>query len=149
MNTEILTNDYHCSIAANVSSREAFDAICQVSAWWATDFQGRAEKPGDIFTVTFGQTFVTFTITEAIPGEKVVWQVQDCHLHWLKDKKEWNGTSIEWVVSSRDGLTQVDMTHVGLVPGIECFDNCQTGWNHFIRESLSKLLTEKKGLPGR
>lgn len=149
MNTETLTTDYHCSIAANVPAREAFDAICRVSAWWATDFQGRAEKPGDIFTVTFGQTFVTFTITEAIPGEKVSWLVQDCNLHWLKDKKEWNGTSIEWVISSQNGLTQVDMTHIGLVPGIECFDNCQTGWNHFIQESLSKLLTEKKGLPGR
>jgi hypothetical protein len=148
MNTEILTHDYHCSIAANVSASEAFDAICQVSAWWTTDFEGRAEKPGDVFTVTFGETFSTFTITEAIPGQKVVWRVLDCNLNWLKDKKEWKDTTIEWAISSQNNLTRIDMTHFGLVPEVECFSNCQMGWNHYIQASLFKLLTEKKGLPG-
>ena len=33
------------------------------------------------------------------------------------------------------------------VPGVECYENCETGWDHYIKESLFKLLTEKKGLP--
>lgn len=149
MNTAIMINDYHCSIAAAVPVQEAFNSICHVSAWWATHVEGRSEKLGDSFTVRFGETFVTFKIAERIPGQKLVWQVTDCNLHWLKDKKEWNGTFIVWEVSSRNGLTQVDMTHLGLIPGIECYDQCESGWNHFIKESLFKLLTEKKGIPGR
>jgi len=39
------------------------------------------------------------------------------------------------------------MTHIGLVPGIECYERCNEGWNHFIKESLFSLITEEKGLP--
>jgi hypothetical protein len=90
---------------------------------------------------------VTFKISEVIPDKKIVWQVLDCYLHWLQDKTEWNGTSIVFEISQAGDLTQVTMTHIGLVPGIECFDQCQIGWNHFIKESLFKLLTEHAGVP--
>ena len=40
------------------------------------------------------------------------------------------------------------MTHVGLVPGIECYEDCEKGWDFYIKESLFKFLTEGKGLPG-
>jgi hypothetical protein len=78
----------------------------------------------------------------------VIWQVTDCHLHWLKDKKEWKDMEIVWEVSTTEnGLTRIDMTHVGLVPETECFNDCQTGWNDHIKNSLFRLLTEKKGTP--
>jgi len=144
---ETLANDYHCSITAAVPARDAFEKIARVGDWWAVHFEGRAQKTGDIFTVTFGETFVTFKIGEVIPDKKIVWQVTDCNLHWIKDKKEWNGTEIVWEVSSRGGATRIDMTHVGLVPGVECYENCEPGWNHHIKDSLFKLLIEEKGFP--
>ena|SRR5882762_3558669 len=149
MNTETLLNDYHCSITTTNTAKEAFENICDVSAWWATNFEGSAKKPGDLFTVRFGETFVTFQINEAIPEKKVEWYVTDCNLHWLRDKKEWKDTKIVWEISSKNNTTQIDMTHVGLVPGVECYDTCENGWDHFVKESLFKLLTENKGLPGR
>jgi hypothetical protein len=39
------------------------------------------------------------------------------------------------------------MTHAGLVPGIECYENCQKGWDFYLRESLQKLLRENEGVP--
>jgi hypothetical protein len=147
MSTAISANDYHCSIRVTVSAGEAFENISDVSAWWANDLQGSAKKLNDIFTVTFGDTFVTFEITEVIPGKKITWYVRDCNLHWIKDKKEWKDTKIVWEVSSGNGSTVIDMTHFGLIPGVECYGNCESGWNHFIKESLFKLLTEHKGLP--
>lgn len=144
---ETLANDFHCSIAVAVPAGEVFEKIARVGDWWAVNFEGSAEKTGDIFTVRFGQTFVTFKIGEAVPGKKIVWEVMDCNLHWINNKKEWNGTEVVWEISSGNGLTRIDMTHVGLVPGVECYENCEPGWNHHIKDSLFKLLTEGKGFP--
>jgi hypothetical protein len=146
MKTQTLTRDYHAQILVNTSAKEAFKHIANVPAWWAKHFEGSARRLHDVFTVRFGETFVRFSISESVPDQKIVWKVEDCHLHWLKDKKEWNGTEIVWKVSSRDGSTAIDMTHVGLNPDVECFENCQQGWNHYIKVSLFKLITEGHGL---
>jgi len=114
---------------------------------WTKAFTGAAEKVGDAFTVRFGETFVDFKISEVVPGKKVVWQVTDCNLHWINDKKEWKDTSVVWEASPDNGATRVKMTHIGLVPCAECYDNCKGGWDFCVGKSLSKLLNENKGLP--
>ena len=139
--------NYHGSISTQIAPKEAFDKIARVSEWWATNFQGKSRNLNDIFTVRFGDTFVTFKIVEAVPDKKVVWQVTDSYLSWLNDKTEWNGTQIVWEISSHNHATQVEMTHVGLVPGIECYDDCKVGWDSYIEKSLSKFLAENKGRP--
>ena len=40
------------------------------------------------------------------------------------------------------------MTHVGLTPDKECYEDCNKGWSFYVGESLRKLITEGKGLPG-
>jgi hypothetical protein len=62
----------------------------------AKDLEGTSKKPGDIFTVHFGDTFTTFKTVKFVPETRVVWQVVDCYLGWLSDKKEWDNTKIEW-----------------------------------------------------
>jgi hypothetical protein len=141
--------DYHCSILADISPKEAFDNINNVSAWWTENIEGRSEKLNDIFTVHFGETFVNFTIIETVPYKKIVWLVTECNLHWLKDKKEWSNTKISWEIFAENSLTKIDMTHIGLVPGIECYNDCEKGWNHYIQDSLFKLITTHKGIPER
>ena len=139
--------DYQCSITADVTAEEAFEHINHVSAWWAKKLEGCTESLHDIFTVRFGDTHVTFEITELVPEKKVVWHVTDCYLPFVEDKHEWTGTSIIWEISAAGDGTRISMTHIGLVPEVECFENCQKGWNRFIKESLFKYLTEKAGLP--
>lgn len=86
---------------------------------------------------------------EVVPDKKIVWLVTDSSIHWLKDKTEWSGTKVVWEASSAKGTTTIDMTHVGLVPEVECYDDCNEGWNFYVGKSLFKFLTENKGLPDR
>lgn len=139
--------NFHLSVAVNATAKEALKNISQVSEWWAKNFEGRAEKLNDIFIVQFGKTFVTFKIVEVVSGKKIVWEVIDCYLHWLQNKKEWDGTRIEWKVSTTNDITTIDFTHIGLVPAIECFNDCVAGWTGHVTESLFKLITEHKGMP--
>src|SRR6266566_334952 len=104
--------DYHRNITADITPEEAFDKISRVSEWWAGHVEGKTHKLNDIFTVRFGDTFVTFKITEVVPDEKIVWQVTDCYLSWLDDKKESNGTRRVSEISSQKNSTQIAMTHV-------------------------------------
>jgi hypothetical protein len=139
--------DYQTSISVNATAKEAQEAINNVSEWWTKNFEGNANKLNDKFTVRFGKTFVDFKISEVVPDKKIVWSVTDCYLDWLNDKKEWNNTDIVWEISGNGKATKIDMIHVGLVPEIECYNDCRKGWNFFVNESLLKLLNEGKGLP--
>jgi len=139
--------DYQCSITANVTPEEAFDAINDVPAWWAKNFKGSSQRLNDIFKVDFGQTNVSFRVSEFVPGKVITWEVIDCYLHWIKDKKEWNGTSVRYEISKDGEQTRITMTHIGLVPGAECYNDCNNGWNEHFGESLLKLLTGDLGYP--
>ena len=139
--------DFQGSFTADVTAQEAFDAINDVRGWWAKNFDGSSHRLNDVFTVTFGKTFVTFQVSEFVPNKRVVWKVTDCYLHWINDKKEWNGTSVRFDISGEGRKTQVTMTHIGLVPQAECYQDCENGWNEHFGESLVKLLTEQSGMP--
>jgi hypothetical protein len=146
MNTNIQT-DYHASIVVPGSVKKASEAISQVSSWWTENITGSSKNKDDIFEVHFGETFSKFRIIENLPGKIIRWHVMDCNLHWMKNKKEWKDTEVLWEISFVDDSTRIDMTHVGLVPGIECFEDCNKGWNHYVKVSLYKLLTEGRGEP--
>ena len=141
--------NYTATIVANVTAEKAFENINHVSAWWASDIEGSSEKLDDVFTVTFGDTFVTFRIIEAVPGKKITWLVTDCYLHWLTDKTEWANTKVSFEISEAGDATQINFTHIGLLPEVECYDMCVKGWDFFVKQSLLKLITEGKGMPER
>ena len=139
--------DYKYVFTTDIPPVEALDAISRVTEWWASDFEGSSQMLDDVFSVHFGEVSVTFRIVEVVPDKKIVWLVTDCNLTWLQDIKEWDGTRIEWEVSTVNNATQISMTHVGLVPGIECYNDCENGWNFHIGTSLFKLITEGVGMP--
>lgn len=139
--------DYHCAISASITAKEALEKIGDVSAWWTKSFTGNSKKPGDTFSIRFGETFVDFKIVEAIPDKKVVWEVTDCNLHWIKNKTEWKNTHIVWEVFPENSKTNISMTHVGLVTGAECYKDCKVGWDNYIQKSLFNFLMGNKGLP--
>jgi hypothetical protein len=141
------SQNYQTSIVVGATSREAFEAICNVPKWWTQNVVGKSDQLNDIFTVRFGDTFKTSKITEIFPGKKIIWNVINSNLHWIERKIEWNGTDIIWEVSSANNQTKITMTHMGLTLESECFEECQKGWDFYIGQSLNKLLTEGKGLP--
>ena len=138
--------NYKKSFTPNVTPKVAFENILKVNDWWTSSFKGSARNVNDEFNVTFGKTTVDFKVIESVPYKKLVWQVTDCYLDWLKNKTEWKGTSIVWNISDKNNITKIEMTHVGLVPGIECYKDCESGWNQFVGESLQSLITNGKGI---
>ena len=144
--------NYHRTIIISASSEEAMKKISQVNNWWKHDFTGSAEKLNDKFTVPFGElngekSFVDFVVSEFEPNKKMVWKVTDCNLPWFKDKKEWNNTEVVFEISCGTNKTKIDFTHIGLVPGVECYDACEKGWDGHVTNSLLSFINDGKGNP--
>ncbi len=144
--------NYHRTITVSSSTAEAMDKISQINYWWKHDFSGSAEKLNDKFTVPFGdlngeKSFVDFVVSEFEPNKKTVWEVTNCNLPWFKDKTEWNNTEVVFEISSESNKTKIDFTHIGLVPGVECYNACEKGWDGQVTNSLVNFINEGKGNP--
>jgi hypothetical protein len=139
--------NYTAIFLVNKGGLEVFKKINQVSGWWTENIEGSSGKLNDVFTVHFAETFVRFKVTEFIPQKKVVWFVTDCYLHWLKDKKEWKGTQIVFEISEQKDAAQVNFTHIGLSPEVECYNDCVKGWDQYFKVSLFSLISQGKGQP--
>ncbi len=140
--------DYNAIIIADITPIETFNRINKVSEWWSENITGRSENLGDVFTVhfQFGDSF-TIRIIDMETGKKIVWLVTDCDLTWVADKQEWKNTKMWFEISNVNNSSRVSFTHIGLVPHLECFNGCKDGWDHFIKGSLFKFLSEGKGEP--
>ncbi len=142
-----MTNQhYTTSILVDQTPHEAFDAINNARGWWAGlwsgEIEGDTHKLGAEFSYRVPDVhYCKMKITEFIPGKKVVWQVVDSDLSYTKARTEWNGTRISFEVSRKDGKTEVRFTHIGLVPGYECYDSCSNAWAMLINDRLRYLIT--------
>ena len=139
--------DLQISIQVPATAIHAYDAISRVTEWWGQDLEGNSKQAGDKFTIRFGDTFVDFEVTDAQPGARSVWAVTNCFLPWLEDKHEWTGTEVHWDLSEANGETTILMTHQGLTPEVECFENCRKGWEYYAAQSLYNLIVEGTGMP--
>ena len=140
--------DYEHRFTAQATPEQVFEAVTHVSDWWTVNTEGMSRSVGDEFTVQFGDVHLTKQrVTEVVPGERIVWLVTESLLPWLKDREEWKDTELVFDITATDEGTRLTFTHIGLTSQVECFDQCEQGWNYFIGQSLFKLITEGAGLP--
>jgi len=139
------TSDFTATILVDQTPEEAFAAINNVRGWWTGEpgIEGSTDKLNDEFTYDYKPYhYSKQKITELIPGKKIVWLVTDSNINFVEDKNEWTGTKIIFEVTKNGGKTEVCFTHVGLVPGIECYDGCSNAWGSYINSGLRNLIAK-------
>jgi hypothetical protein len=142
------SNDYTTSFVVDQTPQQVFDAVTNVRGWWSGDIKGATDKLGAEFTYRYQDLHRSRqTITELVPGKRVVWHIADAWLSFVKDKDEWNGTEIVFEIARKGDKTELRFTHVGLAPRIECYGKCAGAWGFYINESLRSLITTGKGDP--
>ncbi len=140
--------NYRTTLHVNKPRAAVFRDINNVAAWWNEGVTGSSVKLNDEFTVRFGDVHLsTQRLVEVIPDQRVAWLVTKGDLNFVNHRSEWEGTTIVFDLSEKDGGTQVEFTHVGLVPKVECYDACSKGWDYYIKGSLLQLLSTGKGTP--
>ncbi len=142
------TPNYQFAFVVPSTPAQVHDAITRVTAWWTINTDGYTKDAGGEFTVQFGDVHLTKQrITETLFGKRIVWSVIESHLPWLKDLEEWKGTEMVFAIEPTEAGTRLTFTHIGLTSSVECFDQCEKGWDFFIGTSLFKLITTGSGQP--
>lgn len=102
-----------------------------------------------MFTYRYGDLHYTKQrITELVPGKRVAWLVQESRLSFVKDQKEWDGTSITFDIAQKGDKTEVQFSHVGLVPEFECYGDCSSTWGYYVKGPLVKLIKKSGARSG-
>lgn len=142
--------NYHLKIMLHTTADKVFSALTNdIPLWWTAIFEGSAGKQNDCFTIRFGaHIFKTMKVKELAVNDKVVWLVEDSliAIPGLSQQKEWIGTTIIWEILPRENATELKLTHVGLIPEVECYEICCGGWQQFTA-SLKLFLETGTGAP--
>ena len=132
------------------SHEEVFNAINNVRGWWSEGLKGKSQKLNDEFVYEHKPYHRSKQkLIEVVQDKKVVWLVTESEIFFVKDKGEWLNTKVCFEISTKKNKTKVVFTHIGLVPEIECFNNCSKGWDYYLKESLLSLITTGKGKPDK
>jgi uncharacterized protein YndB with AHSA1/START domain len=142
------TKDFTVTFIVDQTPEQVFNAVNNVRGWWSQALKGDSKQLNDEFEYRHKEFhYSRHKLVEVVPNKRVVWLTTDSSLSFIKQKDEWNGTTVCFDISEVDGKTELRFTHVGLVPQIECFGACSGGWSHYLNKSLLPLITTGVGMP--
>ena len=129
---------YSTSYEVEQSPAEVYAAILNVPAWWT----GKVHGPTDVVGAEFDyrhppQHYSRQRVTELEVDRRVVWKVVDSTLSFVSEPEEWTGSEIFFEITPAQNGTVLRFTHVGLVPDVECYEACSTGWVHYVGEACT------------
>lgn len=138
--------NFEYTFESSKSKAEIFKLLLAVDKWWSGLFNetiaGESTGIHDEFTFNAGggAHYSRQKLVELIPDTRIVWQVTESNLSFLKETSEWTGTKISFDISSEGGgTTKVIFTHAGLVPHFECYTSCSDAWTQYLKNLKEKL----------
>jgi uncharacterized protein YndB with AHSA1/START domain len=111
--------------AAPDAVNAALTDVDALTAWWAP--AGGGADAGETLRFLMGYQEVVMGVEQAVRPSRVRWNVLDCEA-----AHDWDGTSIAFELEPAGTGTVLRFHHVGLHPGLECFDQCHSGWTRHL-----------------
>ena len=140
--------DLAISLVVDQPLAEVYAAINNVRGWWADKLNVSTDHVGNEWDYRYKDIHYSKQRTsELIPNKKVVWDVLEANMNFIKKTDEWKGTQVVFSISPKGKKTEVKFTHKGLVSTCECFEACEHGWDYYINTSLKSLIETGKGKP--
>ncbi|WBV60614.1 SRPBCC domain-containing protein [Chryseobacterium camelliae] len=139
------TQNFSYTFTTSKPRDEVFNLLINPKQWWMglhdEIITGKSEQPNDVFIFDAGNGVhhTEQKMIEAIPDQKITWEVTDSNLTFADKSDEWTGTRIGFDISKEDHNTKVVFTHDGLTPEFECYDGCSSAWTQYL-EKLEKEL---------
>ncbi len=137
--------DFTTTITVDRTPIEVFDAIIDIRSWWHGDIEGDSRRLGDSFVYRYADLHrSTQLVTEFVPGHRLAWRVTDAEMTFIADRNEWTGTEIVFDITRKGDQTELRFTHKGLVPTVECFNDCSNAWSGYIAGSLKSRIEQRQ-----
>ncbi len=114
-----------------------FDALTTLeglAGWWTPLVSGTPAAGGEVkFAFAGLDEKIVMRIDDATSPSQVTWT---CLTH--AGHPEWRGTTIVFELAQDDRSRGVlKFRHVGLNRTLNCYETCETGWDHFLASLLS------------
>jgi uncharacterized protein YndB with AHSA1/START domain len=142
-------DSYTKTLLIRASPHKLYEAVTTargLKGWWSDD---TVAGDGGI-TVRFGgEISQTLRLVDATPDKKVVWEwiAQHFPVEGTTQTDEWVGTRVSFEIQANpDGSSTLVFTHLGLTPQLDCYGQCNAGWNLYL-ESLRGYLEQGAGTP--
>lgn len=134
--------NYSQTLLVDQSPEEVFKKVLDVRGWWSglygEEIEGDTDKLNEEFTFRAGKGahYSKQKLIELIPDQNMTWLVTDSRLTFLEKQDEWTGSRIVFDISRQGDKTEVQFSHIGLTPDIECYEGCSTAWGQYIHTRL-------------
>jgi uncharacterized protein YndB with AHSA1/START domain len=139
---------FTATFSVDQSSEEVFAAVTNPRGWWSENIEGSTERPGEEFTYRHQDLHrCRIRVADVSKPKRVAWQVVENYFNFTDDATEWKGTEIYFDIVRNGSKTELQFTHLGLVPAYECFHVCSNSWDFYLHTSLRGLIRTGKGLP--
>ncbi len=145
--------NYKCQLSIDAPIQEVYAALThqeKLKGWWTTRCEIHTQA-GEESTFHFDKTSFVMKNEKLITNQEVLWK---CVSHEFEtedpDTKtdEWIGTEIEFKIKENDKKwTDLSFEHKGMTPALECYKNCVSSWDHFLKTSLKHFVEARKGQP--
>jgi uncharacterized protein YndB with AHSA1/START domain len=139
-------DSYTADISIAASPSRVFSALTTlegIAGWWTSQISGGG-LAGDQLDLGFVglDEQITMAVESVVSERAVTWR---CDSH--SGHPEWVGTRITFQIDPvpPDG-SRLSVTHLGLVPSLNCYEQCFAGWEHFMR-SIKGYAENDLGMP--